>query len=631
MRTYSDEIKDGDFARCVDALQLQGKNIVNTTLYVIRNVLSALNDDGSIKASAVPAQCTVLAEVNFQVDRINSVRQAKYAAQVLKHACHGAPVDDPVKPPKVLRAFGIDAPLQRAPPLAILNATLLDNVVRAHRDEQGFCVYGAVPGVLAQYMIGRVLESFASFFESLKSYRINPGAFTGRPAVPGYLERHERATIGFTAQALQKKDGVALVALGAKTVHTDCAKTDALSDEVMRAFDLFDLESALTKMCRRNKVPAQARLCEVRLVPLPGKRIRLEGVYKVPMGLPPGTLAHRLLTAVATEQPDLRASKVNAALLARLRALPAAQMPRTAGADLGVNNLITLAYATGQRAMVLSNDRIEKKIALFDANIDHRKSELTSPELRALQVRHQSKQLSKAELIAFKKGLAALYNDAKLRSLKQDRTRWLADALHKVSSGIVAALTQRKVELLVIGLNPGWKQDVNMGREQNRRIMSAAHSRLIRHLQYKCLQAGILVVTSEESFTSKTSFALNEPLQVYSHNTSAQQTNETPTASKPEDLPPMPRAEISKTKSQDRQKLEGRRGNGMKRNFFTSPGLPDATKKAWTVIHADVNGSLNIIKKVFEHFYHSDKVHPAFWLTWLSPKKGLTEMRLAFH
>lgn len=630
MRTYSDEVKDGDFARCVDALQLQGKNLVNTTLYVIRNVLSALDEDGQIKSTAVPAQRTILAEANLQVERINVARLAKYEAKLTDQVAQEAQESTPVKPPKVLRLFGTDDPEQRARPFAILNATLLDNVVRAHRDAEAFSVYSAVPAVLAQYMISRVLESFTGFFEALKSYRISPAAFTGRPAMPGYLDRHARATIGFTAQSLQKKHGIALAALGAKTVHTDYGKTEALPDDVKRAFDLFDLESVLTKLCKRNKVPAEAILCEVRLVPIPGKRIRIEGVYKVPMALPAGTLAYRLLTAVATEQPEIKASKVNEALLARLRAIPADQVPRTAGADLGVNNFISLAYATGQRGMVLSNDRIEQKIAAFDARIDRRKSELTSPELRALQARHKARQLTKAELKGFKKGLAAIYTDGPLMALQQDRARWVADALHKVSCGIVAQLKQRKIELLVIGLNSGWKQNIDLGREQNRRALSAAHTRLIGLLQYKCLQAGILVVTCEESYTSKTSFALDEPLQFYVKAQSAKQAAETLMASTKEDPPPAP-ATTSATILQNshvRQVLAGRRGTGAKRHFFNSTGLAATISKAWTVVHADTNSCLNIVKKVFSHFCLSDNLHAGFWLHWLSPRKGLAGMRL---
>ena len=627
-RTYSDELRAVDFNAAVDALQLQGKNIVNTTLYIIRNVLSALEADGSLKATLVPQQQAIIAEVNLQVTRINAARRPRHAAKLLKYE----PGDKPVRPLKLLRAFGAADPAERAKALAILDLTLLDNVVRAHRDQDGFGVYGAVPASLAQYLIRRVIKSFKGYFETLASYKRTPGRFTGRPVLPGYLGRHERTTIGFTAQCLQKTASCRFVDILGKPLYTDYAKTVMLSDARKAAFASFDLQSTLTRLTKRNNVPASAALCEVRLVPLPGGRIRIEAVYEAPLVLPAGCLAQTLLHEIAVAQPDLKASLVNKALLERLWALPPEHMPRAASIDPGLNNFVTLGYSIGSRATILSNDRLEQKIASFDAKIDQRKSVLMTPALRGLQVRHRKKELSKAELAGFKKELAALHRDPALIALQQARCRWIDDAMHKVSSGIVQHLVRRRIQVLVIGLNQMWKNEVNMGRVQNRRMLATAHTKLAELLQYKCLQAGILVVTTEESFTSRTSFALHEPLQKYGQPAS-DQVPPAITAPRLQDIPAAPAGKVPEKSEMDKPQhmrvpLAGRRCTGKRRHFFASPGLPEEIAEKWATIHADANGCLNILRKVFRHFKRTNRVNSGFWLAWLSPKHGLTSMRL---
>ena len=110
---------------------------------------------------------------------------------------------------------------------------------------------------------------------------------------------------------------------------------------------------------------------------------------------------------------------------------------------------------------------------------------------------------------------------------------------------------------LVIGQNLLWKQNANLGSRNNQNFVCIPHSRFIQQLSYKAQLVGIKVLITEESYTSVASFLDQDPIPTYGEN------------------------------DEKKVKFSGRRirtklykaGNGL-------------------LIHADVNGSLNILRKV---------------------------------
>lgn len=129
--------------------------------------------------------------------------------------------------------------------------------------------------------------------------------------------------------------------------------------------------------------------------------------------------------------------------------------------------------------------------------------------------------------------------------------------MHKCSRLVVNHLVKNQIGTLVIGKNDGWKQESNMGKQNNQSFVSIAHARLIEMLQYKAQLVRIKVILTEESYTSKASFLDHDPIPVYG----------------------------KKDKS---IKFSGKR---IKRGLYRSAqGI---------LINSDVNGSLNIGRKVF--------------------------------
>ena len=145
----------------------------------------------------------------------------------------------------------------------------------------------------------------------------------------------------------------------------------------------------------------------------------------------------------------------------------------------------------------------------------------------------------------------------KIKSLTNKRNNKVNDYLHKTSILIANYLVSNNINTLVVGKNKEWKQDVNIGKKNNQNFVQIPHSRLIDMLLYKCKLRGINVIMTEESYTSKCSFLDDEDIKkhiVY-------------------------------------------KGNRIKRGLFKS--------SEGVLINADVNGSLNILKKVVGKFNYN--------------------------
>jgi IS605 OrfB family transposase len=148
-----------------------------------------------------------------------------------------------------------------------------------------------------------------------------------------------------------------------------------------------------------------------------------------------------------------------------------------------------------------------------------------------------------------------------IRAITSKRNNKVKDYLHKASSIIVNQLVSRNVCKLAIGHNKYWKQETNIGKVNNQNFVSIPHTKFFEMLEYKCKLVGIEVIRTNEAYTSKCSFLDSEPIGKH-------------------------------------EKYFGKR---IKRGLFRS-----AEGK---LINADINGSFNILTKVFGKFdYNSIKV-----------------------
>jgi putative transposase len=255
-----------------------------------------------------------------------------------------------------------------------------------------------------------------------------------------------------------------------------------------------------------------------------------------------------------------------------------------------MNNLLSIVYSTGAKGVVLSNKFFEQELAMRDAKIDALKAKLVPEDVKELQRRKDDpankEELTTAERQRIGRGMAEIYQDVTLQRLMEERANFTESALHKISSKVVKELVARHIEGMVIGHNDGWKTESNMGRVNNRRFHRSAHTRLIELIRYKAEEHGILIVETEESYTSKTSFVDNETLQSKTQ----------------------PVCESHKVA------LLGKR----RQHTFKSASL----LSRWQKYHADINGAFNILRKVFAQFVWHSGLTPKYRLWTFSHKRG---------
>ena len=165
--------------------------------------------------------------------------------------------------------------------------------------------------------------------------------------------------------------------------------------------------------------------------------------------------------------------------------------------------------------------------------------------------KQKSKYQSILELKNHKKYSNRLYR------LTLKRHNKIKDYFHKVSRYIVNQLVEQSINTLIIGKNNGWKQETNLGKRNNQNFVQIPFNMLINMLQYKCKIQGINCILQEESYTSKASFFDNDYIPIY-----------------------------NKSKSE------------IKNYTFSCKRIKRGLYKTNNIlINADINGSLNILRK----------------------------------
>ena len=162
------------------------------------------------------------------------------------------------------------------------------------------------------------------------------------------------------------------------------------------------------------------------------------------------------------------------------------------------------------------------------------------------------------------------FTSRQLDRITTKRTRRINAYLHTASRRLIDLLVTEGIGTLVIGKNPLWKQEIEIGKQNNQTFVQIPHARFIEMVQYKAKLVGIQVIIVEESYTSKASFLDRDPLFTYDPKRS--------------------------TKSHFSGKRE-------KRGLYRAS---DGRR-----IHADINGSNNVLRKAFPNSFGQGTEAPA--------------------
>lgn len=138
----------------------------------------------------------------------------------------------------------------------------------------------------------------------------------------------------------------------------------------------------------------------------------------------------------------------------------------------------------------------------------------------------------------------------KLETLSYKRNQRIKNYMHNTSALIIKWCVEHNIDTLVVGKNDTWKQE----KKHMQNFTSIPYEMLLGQLQYKCENAGIKYIEVNEAYTSGTSYLDNE----------------------------------SPTKENYNKERRVQRGLFQAKNML---------------INADVNGSLQIMRKVFPDSY----------------------------
>lgn len=224
------------------------------------------------------------------------------------------------------------------------------------------------------------------------------------------------------------------------------------------------------------------------------------------------------------------------------------------------HHVVEVTYKEEEKHLLENNERYAS-IDLGLNNLATVSSNVTKPFIingKPLKSINQYWNKERARLQSLLKGNKR--TSKRIQRITNKRNNKVLDYLHKSSRKIVNFLVSNNISTLVIGYNEEWKQNINIGKKNNQNFVSIPFYTFINQLEYKCKLEGINVILTEESYTSKCSFIDNE--EVCKHDTYL--------------------------------------GKRIKRGLFKS--------KEGKIINADLNGSLNILKKVVGEFQYPIEV-----------------------
>lgn len=195
-----------------------------------------------------------------------------------------------------------------------------------------------------------------------------------------------------------------------------------------------------------------------------------------------------------------------------------------AAIDIGVDNLITMSNNIGESPLIVNG----KPLKSINQQYNKEKAKIQS-ELMKCNGQSWSKKLDNLTLKRFQR---------------------VKNYMHNASALVIKWCVEHNIDTLVVGKNDTWKQE----KKHMQNFTSIPYEMLLQQIQYKCENAGIKYIETEEAYTSGTSYLDNE-------------------------------APTKENYNKERR---------VQRGLFQAKD---------TLINADVNGSLQIMRKVFPDSY----------------------------
>lgn len=231
---------------------------------------------------------------------------------------------------------------------------------------------------------------------------------------------------------------------------------------------------------------------------------------------------------------------------------------RYVGIDPGIDNAFACVSNTDTRPLLI-NGRALKSVNQY---YNKERARLKSLQTKYYQLERQ---------INTKQGIKNIHQETKaMKRITAWRNEKIRQFAHKASKRIVDYALSCEANTIVIGKNKSWKRSSDMGKKNNQNFIGIPHQIMINMIKYKANLAGITVIQTNEAYTSQTS-ALDHEKPCWNNGNNSR-------------------------KKQGKDPANRRIKRGL---FKTNNGI---------LINADINGALQIIRKVFPDFSLDDRI-----------------------
>ena len=232
---------------------------------------------------------------------------------------------------------------------------------------------------------------------------------------------------------------------------------------------------------------------------------------------------------------------------------------RYMGIDPGLDNAFTCVINDNTIQPLIINGRGIKSVNQYYNKVLARLSSKHAEYKQCCVERNAKSGLQPIYYYSYHQQLITEWRNKKIRSF-----------CHQASRRIINYALNNNVNTIVIGKNKGQKRSINMGKKNNQNFVGLPHAKMINMIKYKANLLGITVITTNESYTSQTSFLDDEKPCKQNGNYHR----------KLKHLMPIRRR--------------------IKRGLFRS--------NQGILINADVNGAFQIIRKVFPNVSFADGI-----------------------
>lgn len=604
---------------------LSAKNIKNSTLFIIKNIFNSYtyNKDLNhyqLKDNLHTNQLDILNTVNQTIITLNAKLKSKYNSKLnlfnqlkAEHLNSGNKEEFKEKQPKLIQFNQYSSNIDSKTYYQIINKSLLENVIKTKElMNKKFIDYGEVHSHLAQAVVQQVCDEYNYYFKDLKEYFIQhkdktinnsqSNHFTGLPKEPQYKAKQSKITFEVSKQRFNNNGTVLIIGKNHK-LYKDYAKKELLNNHIIEKFNSFNLMEVINNDLKDKNIHYLQHIDNydivgIRVIPSKYKKLpkieyiisfnkELNGFY--PALIEKSQQRYNKDFFELKDKDKLSVIKDYFNNDYKKLTNQSKEIPYFMGLDLGVVNFAAVSFYTANRDKnyVISGKTLKSRISQLDHRIDKKKKELCIETIKLIQSKKDKKEvLTRQELNLLSEYYKSIYSNELICQSQERKNNISSDYIHKLSKCLIDECLNKGIKVIVVGKNKGWKQEINNGKSNNRDFYNFPHTKFIEILKYKGLLKDIVVIEVEESYTSKTSFIENEELRVYKD--------------KSKDLVNIEKKYLTQGNENQLRNVKLKMlGKRISRKFIT---------KNKVIIHADVNGSFNIVRKVLLNFSYKQEI-----------------------